>query len=205
MATRCRMFTESLADGRSSSVGQLQQLGHCAGAAGDFGRRAACHAQAVVEVLTHRHVGEDRIVLEDEADAAPAPSARPPCRGRRTGCARSVGCSMPAIMFIVVDLPQPEGPSRAMNSPSAMVRSMVFSAVKAPNRLTRFSRRIALMPRTSAARAIRFIAQTAEDRQRDQDRQRDGRDIAPDQVLRGDLVDVDADRLGRDAWARRRS
>ena len=52
---------------------------------------------------------------------------------------------MPAIMFIVVDLPQPEGPSSAMNSPSAMVRSIVFSAVKLPKCFTRFSRRIALM------------------------------------------------------------
>ncbi|SLD71602.1 Uncharacterised protein [Mycobacteroides abscessus subsp. massiliense] len=30
--------------------------------------------------------------------------------------------SSPAIMFSVVDLPQPEGPTRMMNSPSAMFR-----------------------------------------------------------------------------------
>ena len=68
---------------------------------------------------------------------------------------------MPAIMFMVVDLPQPDGPSSAMNSPSAIARSIVFSAVKSPNFLTRFCRWMALMSCTSLAAAMRFMAKTA--------------------------------------------
>jgi hypothetical protein len=37
--------------------------------------------------------------------------------------------SSPAIMFSVVVLPQPEGPTRIRNSPSAMVKFRSFTAV----------------------------------------------------------------------------
>ena len=37
----------------------------------------------------------------------------------------SVMSSRPAIMFSVVDLPQPDGPTRMTNSPSAMSRLIV--------------------------------------------------------------------------------
>ena len=67
---------------------------------------------------------------------------------------------MPAIMFIVVDLPQPDGPSSAMNSPSAIARSIVFSAVKSPNFLTRLCRWMALMRSPPLAAAMRFMANT---------------------------------------------
>ena len=111
-----------------------------------------------------------------------------------------VGSSMPAIMFMVVDLPQPDGPSSAMNSPSAMSRSMVFSAVKSPNFLVELVEMDGAHAATPApAAAIRCMANTASDRQHDQDGERDRRDIAPDQVLGGDLVDVDGDGLGGDA------
>ncbi len=36
--------------------------------------------------------------------------------------------SRPAIMFSVVDLPQPDGPTRMTNSPSAMSRLMLSTA-----------------------------------------------------------------------------
>ena len=36
--------------------------------------------------------------------------------------------SMPVIMFMIVDLPLPEGPTMATMSPSAIVRSMPRSA-----------------------------------------------------------------------------
>ena len=44
---------------------------------------------------------------------------------------------MPAIMFIVVVLPQPDGPSRATNSLSLISRSSDATAVKSPKRLVR--------------------------------------------------------------------
>ena len=37
--------------------------------------------------------------------------------------------SSPAIMFSVVDFPQPDGPTRMMNSPSAIVIDRSFTAV----------------------------------------------------------------------------
>jgi hypothetical protein len=40
----------------------------------------------------------------------------------------AVGRSMPVIMFMIVDLPLPEGPTIATMSPSSMVRSTPRSA-----------------------------------------------------------------------------
>ena len=45
-----------------------------------------------------------------------------------------VGKSNPAIIRSVVVLPQPEGPSRAKNSPSPISRSMSSTAVTSPKR-----------------------------------------------------------------------
>src|SRR4051794_56740 len=44
----------------------------------------------------------------------------------------SVMSSSPAIMFSVVDFPHPDGPTRMMNSPSAMSRLM-WSTASAPS------------------------------------------------------------------------
>src|SRR5689334_7122058 len=54
--------------------------------------------------------------------------------------------SSPAIMFRVVDFPQPDGPTRMTNSPSSMERSM-WSTASAPSgkRLVTWSRTIAAM------------------------------------------------------------
>ena len=45
------------------------------------------------------------------------------------------GCSSPAMMRSSVDLPQPDGPSRAKNSPVSIRSETPASAVTAPNRL----------------------------------------------------------------------
>ena len=45
------------------------------------------------------------------------------------------GASKPAMMRSSVDLPEPEPPRRAKNSPSAMVRSSASSASVGPKRL----------------------------------------------------------------------
>ena len=51
-----------------------------------------------------------------------ASSARSPSRGegREAGARPRVGCMKPATMFIIVVLPQPDGPMIATNSPSAI-------------------------------------------------------------------------------------
>src|SRR5918911_5207765 len=46
--------------------------------------------------------------------------------------------SSPAMLYSMVDLPQPLGPSRMMNSPSRISRLALFTAVTLPNRLVRF-------------------------------------------------------------------
>ena len=43
--------------------------------------------------------------------------------------------SSPAIMRSAVDLPQPDGPSRTMNSPSSTSRERRSTATTSPNRL----------------------------------------------------------------------
>ena len=54
----------------------------------------------------------------------------------------AVMLSRPAIIASSVDLPQPEGPTRTMNSPSATSRSMPLSTGSTPKLL--------LMPRTAS-------------------------------------------------------
>ena len=51
-----------------------------------------------------------------------------------------VGYSRPASMRSVVVLPQPEGPSRLTNSPSAIVRSSPLTATAEPKALRTFSK-----------------------------------------------------------------
>src|SRR5262249_5052000 len=52
-----------------------------------------------------------------------------------------VGMSKPARMLSAVDLPQPDGPSSAMNSPRATSSVTSFSALKAPKSRQTFSSR----------------------------------------------------------------
>jgi hypothetical protein len=49
-----------------------------------------------------------------------------------------LGCSSPAIKRKTVDLPQPEGPSKIQNSPSATSKDMSRKTSVAPKRLDRF-------------------------------------------------------------------
>src|SRR5690606_2576447 len=87
-----------------------------------------------------------------------------PCIGRpRSSTSPSSGCSKPAIMRRVVVLPQPEGPSRAKNSPSAMSRLTPstartrWSALRSPNSFTSPEMRTAGAPAVAGA-AGRVVA-----------------------------------------------
>src|SRR5205085_9953965 len=88
-----------------------------------------------------------------------------------------VGSSMPAIMFMVVVFPQPDGPSSAMNSPSAIWRSIVFSAVKPPNFLTKFCKWMALISRPLPGDRHALHGEDRRDREHDQDGECDRRDV----------------------------
>ena len=67
-------------------------------------------------------------MLEDDAAFRPGPvdggivDQNPPADG----------CNSPAAMFIAVDLPQPDGPTTVMNSPSAM-SSVRWSSASEPS------------------------------------------------------------------------
>ena len=118
--------------------------------------------QAVQQGLDAQHVGGAPYPrLDLRPGGAPAPSARRrcsrgrSCRGRARssgtpwrGCGRAAACrsptsspmvtvpastsSSPAIQRSNVDLPQPEGPTRTANSPSAMSRSIPRTAGTLP-------------------------------------------------------------------------
>ena len=97
------------------------------------------HPQPEGEVLVDRHVGEDRVVLEDEADVA---VARVELRDRdlvEVDLAARSAARGPEIMFMVVVLPQPEGPSSAVNDPWSTSRSSCSTACRSPKCFVRLS------------------------------------------------------------------
>ena len=66
-----------------------------------------------------------------------------------------VGSSSPAIMFNVVVLPHPDGPTKIMNSPSLMSRLIPATAVTVgPNCFTRFSSLICVTLPPALSRGI---------------------------------------------------
>ena len=77
---------------------------------------AALHAQAVLDVLLHGHVREERVVLEDRVDVALERRHARDVVAAELDVPAS-GCSKPAIMRSVVVLPEPDGPSIVKNSP----------------------------------------------------------------------------------------
>ena len=91
----------------------------------------AAGAQAVGHVLRHRHVREQGVVLEDDADVALV--------GRQMVDRRAVDAhaalawrTKPATTRNNVVLPQPEGPSRATTSPGSMASVTSSTASVAP-------------------------------------------------------------------------
>ncbi len=120
-ATRCFCPPESWVGRRSPKLAELHQLEHLQRALAALGGADAAYAQPVGDVLRHRHVREQRVVLEDrvdvavvrrdvgdvlavEQDAARGPDGRSP----RSGAGRW-------------SCPSPTGPSSAKNSPGAIV------------------------------------------------------------------------------------
>src|SRR5580704_17318555 len=70
----------------------------------------------------------------------------------------AVGCSMPEIMFIVVVLPQPDGPSSATNSLSLMVKVRSLTAFIEPKNFVRFIRSIAaIVIRAQRTEIVDFV------------------------------------------------
>src|SRR6185437_15112831 len=88
-----------------------------------------------------------------------------------------VTVSSPAIIASKVDLPQPEGPTRAMNSPSRASMSMPFRTSTGPNRLCTpliVSVAMRLLDRSQSETADKILAAEEIDQQRRQRRDQHG-------------------------------
>ena len=108
-------------------IGQARRASaRCARARRARPRRKRRAAQAEGDVVGDVEPGQRRIVLEHDADAVGRLAGdRPALRTR--SCLRSRACS-PAISSSSVDLPQPDGPTTAKNSPRRSSRSIGPSA-----------------------------------------------------------------------------
>src|SRR4051794_11848307 len=108
--------------------------------------------------------------------------------------------SSPAIMRSVVDLPQPEGPTRTTNSWSAMSRSIPFTACTPPSySLTIFRRCTCAMAGSAFRRAggqagdVVVHQERIDDHRRQCGQQRAGHQLAPGEGVAADELGDDAD------------
>ena len=108
---------------------ELEQLLDPRADCGSSADRARLHPQAEVNVLEHRHVPKQSVVLKHEAELRSL-APRQPTSDEHTVPAS--GHSSPAIMRNSVVFPEPQGPSSATNPPPTL-RSTSSSAAKAPN------------------------------------------------------------------------
>src|SRR2546423_11029821 len=91
-----------------------------------------------------------------------------------TAISPPVMSSRPAIMRSVVDLPQPDGPTRTTNSRSLMARLMSLTAVTGAYALCRVVRTTSAMTLNLVAPAHVFLAEQG-DHQRRHEREHRGR------------------------------
>ena len=84
----------------------------------DLVLRRPPHLEPVAEVLADGHVRVERVALEDHRDVAMARGEVGDVAVADRDRARASTSSSPAIMRSSVDFPQPDGPTRTMNSPS---------------------------------------------------------------------------------------
>ena len=120
---------ERIAVGQPVELHQLEQVVHL-GLDLRLARALAARldAQAEGDVLEHRHVAEQRVVLEHEADLALAHVHVGGVLAGEAGSLPASAVSRPAMMRSSVVLPQPEGPSSATSSPDVDVEADVVAA-----------------------------------------------------------------------------
>jgi hypothetical protein len=119
MATRWRWPPGELAGVALEERGEAEDLGGAVHLLLDLSLGGSLELEGEGHVLQDGHVGVERIVLEHHGDVplfgGTWLTTREPMR-----ISPPVMVSSPAIMRSNVDLPQPEGPTRITNSPSAM-------------------------------------------------------------------------------------
>ena len=95
--------------------------------------RDLAELEAEAEILADRHVRVERVVLEDHRDV-------PFARGEFVTSSPPITtlpaetCSSPAIIRSSVVLPQPDGPTSTMNSPSPISRLTSSTALTSPGK-----------------------------------------------------------------------
>ena len=100
---------------------------------------------------------------------------------------------MPAIIFIVVALPQPDGPRRATNSLSLISRLRSFTAINSPNFLVRF---VSSIEATGShfsllLRSLHAVDTDERDEaEANQNKEADRRHIGPIKILEREVEDV---------------
>ena len=132
-------------------AGELHEVEEFRGAAADLGlggpRRAGPDLQAEADILDDRHVLEQRVVLEHEADIALLHGLlRGVLVAEEDGAA--VGRSSPAIRRSSVVLPEPDGPRSAISSPDLMSSETSCSAGKRSNSLRTLATRTSIHMRS---------------------------------------------------------
>ena len=123
IATRWRWPPESCFGLRSSRCSICRIVGGLGDGRRDLRLRRVAHLQAEAEVLAHRHVRVERVVLEHHGDVAVARRVVVDHAAVDGDLAARDG-SRPAIIRRMVHLPQPEGPTSTTNSPSPISKSM---------------------------------------------------------------------------------
>ena len=153
IATRCSCPPESVCGSRSLEAGQADGVEHRRHA-----RRGRPHAAGAAAGRRWRRrsgaAGHGRPGTRSRGDDAGTPPARARrahgCRCRRCARDRASMRSRPAAQFSSVDLPTPDSPTMATNSPAASTRSTSAKTVLVPKRLARPS-----ILRTGSARTGR--------------------------------------------------
>ena len=85
------------------------------------------------DVLGHRHVREQRVVLEHHADVAPVRRQVARSTGRRGVISPEVGTSKPASIISDVVLPEPDGPEQGQELAPPMSRFRFLTTRVSPS------------------------------------------------------------------------
>ena len=155
IATRCCCPPESCPGSFSACASQLHEVERGVDLARGF--RPSAHAawRARSRCSSARScAGRAR------SSGTPCRSRAAPAGARRCACSSSQmrrprAVSSPAMQLSAVDLPQPEGPSSAMNSPRRIVRSRRSRATAAPKRRVTPSRRSSPKPSATTSSPLR--------------------------------------------------
>jgi hypothetical protein len=127
-----RFATGQLGDATAAVTVEVHQGEDLVDTSADLLGGPTPHARPEADVVGDRAVGEQRVILEREADAHARPGAGP--RGRRPPSRMEppAGGTRPATARSSVDLPQPEGPRTTRTSPAAACRVTSSTATRSP-------------------------------------------------------------------------